>query len=55
MALWNRPFAAGDVISRCTAMPPALSPKMVTLFGSPPKAAMLRFVHSSEAIMSIMP
>ena len=37
IALWNRPFASGDVISVFTEPPPADSPKIVTLLGSPPK------------------
>ena len=51
----TRDFAAGEIISFCTAIPPALSPKMVTFPGSPPNAEIFRFTHSSEAIMSIMP
>lgn len=37
-ALLNSPRASGDVLSMCTDMPPALSPMIVTLFGSPPNA-----------------
>ncbi len=55
IALWNRPRALGDSIRKFTAMPPADSPKMVTLPGSPPKPAMLAFTHFRAAIMSMTP
>ena len=38
-----------------TEMPPALSPKMVTFFGSPPKLAILACTHFSAAIWSMLP
>ena len=41
IAFWNRPFASGEAICALTENDPALSPKMVTLPGSPPNAAML--------------
>jgi hypothetical protein len=55
MALLKRPWAGGATSSRLMEMPPALSPKIVTSPGSPPKAAMLRFTHSRAAIWSIRP
>ena len=50
MARWNNPLAAGETISSSTLAPPADSPKIVTCFGSPPNAAMLRCTHWSAAI-----
>ena len=47
---WKRPFPDGIEIKDCTETPPADSPKMVTLFGSPPNAAILFFTHFSAAI-----
>ena len=47
IALWNRPLADGMAISVETFAPPPDWPKMVTLVGSPPKAAMLSRTHSS--------
>ena len=55
MALWNSPRAAGRPRSVPTLMPPADSPKMVTLAGSPPKAEMLSRTHSRAATWSRMP
>ena len=49
IALWNRPFAIGEIISALTDPPPADSPKIVTFAGSPPNAAALRFTHCSAA------
>jgi hypothetical protein len=40
MARWNSPAAAGTASSVAVMCAPALSPKMVTLSGSPPKLAM---------------
>ena len=40
------PFALGVPMSVPTLMPPADSPKIVTLLGSPPNAAMLSRTHS---------
>ncbi len=54
-ARWNSPLAGGEVISMFTDQPPADSPMIVTLPGSPPKAAMLRRTHSSAATWSIRP
>ena len=45
MALWNRPLDSGEIRWSETLTPPALSPKMVTLLGSPPKLAMLFWTH----------
>ena len=50
MALWNRPLASGDAIRMLTENEPADSPKIVTLPGSPPNAAMFFFTHCSAAI-----
>ena len=50
MALWKSPAASGEAISALTANDPADSPKIVTLPGSPPNAAMLSFTHCSAAI-----
>jgi hypothetical protein len=55
MAFWNSPCASGDAISVLTAKEPALSPKMVTLSGSPPKFLMLALTHWSAATMSSRP
>ena len=40
MALWKRPFAAGDVMSVVTDAPPDDSPNTVTFAESPPNASM---------------
>ena len=45
----------GDPTSAPTMMAPADSPATVTLFGSPPNAAMFRFTHCNAAIASIIP
>jgi hypothetical protein len=55
MARVNSPLACGEPTSAPTMMAPADSPAMVTLFGSPPNAAMLRFTHCSIAMASIIP
>jgi hypothetical protein len=44
------PFALGVPMSVPTLMPPADSPKIVTLLGSPPNAAMLSRTHSSAPV-----
>jgi hypothetical protein len=54
-ALLNRPLACGETIMFRIAMAPALSPKTVTLLGSPPKVAMLAFTHFRPAIWSMLP
>ena len=41
----NSPLASGEAMSALAASEPADSPAIVTLSGSPPKAAMLRFTH----------
>ena len=46
----NRPRASGEVIRYITLSAPADSPAMVTLAGSPPKAAMFSFTHVSARI-----
>ncbi len=51
----NRPLASGEAHSWLTAMPPADSPKIVILLGSPPKAAMLFLIHPKAEIMSSSP
>ena len=40
IARWKRPFATGEPTRPPTMAAPADSPKIVTLFGSPPNAAM---------------
>ena len=46
MARWNRPEAAGETIFAQTLKPPANSPKIVTLWGLPPKAPIFCRTHS---------
>ena len=48
MARRKRPRAAGQPSSAATLKPPADSPKMVTLSGSPPKAAMFSCTQSQR-------
>ncbi|OIQ63555.1 hypothetical protein GALL_549040 [mine drainage metagenome] len=55
MARLKSPLAEGVASRASVLIPPALSPATVTLAGSPPKAAMLRFTHWSAAIWSIRP
>ena len=55
MARWKSPRAAGIVISVVTEMAPADSPKIVTLSGSPPNAAMLSCTQRSAASWSRSP
>ncbi len=55
MARWNNPFAEGIASSVLTFPPPPDWPKIVTLFGSPPKFAMLSRTHSSAATASSIP
>ena len=45
MALLKQALANGEAISALTENDPADSPKMVTLPGSPPKAAILSCTH----------
>ena len=45
IALWKRPLVSGVATSAFTENDPADSPKIVTLPGSPPNAAMLSFTH----------
>ena len=55
IALSNKPSVSGDAICEITFVPPPDSPMIVTLSGSPPKAAMLSRIHSSEALRSSVP
>ena len=55
MALANRPFAAGIVISVCTETAPADSPNSVMLLVFPPNAPILRRTHCSAASWSSNP
>ena len=55
IARWNSPAAAGMPSRTLTLAPPPDSPKIVTLPGSPPKAAMLSRTHSSASTMSSAP
>ena len=55
IAFWNSGRAAGAASSRLTSCDPADSPAMVTLSGSPPNLAMLRWTQRSAAIWSISP
>ncbi|SKV12613.1 Uncharacterised protein [Mycobacteroides abscessus subsp. abscessus] len=52
IARWNKPAADGTASSVFTACDPALSPKIVTLLGSPPKAPMLSCTHCSASTKS---
>ena len=47
--LREEPRESGEAIWALTEIEPADSPKMVTLAGSPPKAAMLRLTQASAA------
>jgi hypothetical protein len=49
IARWKSPRLAGETTCRQTSCEPADSPKIVTLFGSPPNAAMFLRTHSSAA------
>jgi len=55
IALWKRPRALGIASSAPTLIPPALSPKIVTLSGSPPNAAMLSLTQRSAITWSASP
>ncbi len=55
MAFWKSPLFPGIESRARVSPPPADSPNRVTLSGSPPKAAMLRFTHFKAAIWSISP
>ena len=50
IAFANRPRAGGAAIRYMTLSPPADSPAMVTLEGSPPKALMLCWTHCRASI-----
>src|ERR1700691_2088134 len=55
IAFSNSPLACGDATCDSTDRPPADSPKMVTLRGSPPKLTMLRCTQRRAACWSIRP
>ena len=55
MAFSNSPLAVGEAIWSQTLDPPADSPKMVTLRGSPPKAAMFCRTQRMAACWSCTP
>jgi hypothetical protein len=55
MAPWTSPFASGVATMALTEKEPADSPKIVTLPGSPPKAAMFFCTHLSAATWSSSP
>src|SRR5690606_41699705 len=56
MARWKSPPpASGDTSRFSTLCPPADSPVMVTLSGSPPKEAMLSCTHSRARMVSRVP
>ncbi len=55
IALWNRPAALGIAMTVDTLPPPPDWPKIVTLPGSPPNAAMLSRTQRSAATRSSMP
>src|SRR6185437_11212253 len=50
IACLNKPFERGDAINALTDIDPADSPKIVTLAGSPPNAAIFLRTHSRAAI-----
>src|SRR5579862_6543714 len=55
IAFANSPLACGEATCDRVDRPPADSPKMVTLRGSPPKPAMFRCTQRSAACWSIRP
>lgn len=55
MARWKSPRERGLSIRNWTEAPPALSPKMVTLSGSPPKVATFRLTHRNASTWSRKP
>ena len=55
MARWKSPRAPGETIWARTDRPPADWPAMVTLRGSPPNRAMLRWTQRRAACWSIRP
>ena len=52
MTFWNKPLADGQDIKAKTLAPPALSPLIVILFGSPPKEAIFSLIHFKAIISS---
>ena len=55
IALWKSPLDLSVTSKEKTLCPPADSPKIVTLSGSPPKRAIFSFTQWSAAIMSKVP
>src|SRR5579859_3431523 len=55
MALLKSPAAGGEIRLAHTSMPPADSPPIVTLSGSPPKAWILALTQRMAACWSINP
>jgi hypothetical protein len=55
ITFWKSPRASGAAISALTENDPALSPKIVTFLGSPPKFAMFACTQRNAAAMSIRP
>src|SRR4051812_14926078 len=60
VALWitdraKSPAAVGEAVSQHTEVAPADCPAIVTRFGSPPNAAMLRLTQRSASILSSSP
>ena len=49
------PLLAGDSMWKCVLAPPALKPKIVTLFGFPPNCAILSRTQRSAATWSFIP
>lgn len=49
------PALSGDSICKCTLVPPALCPKIVTQLGFPPNAAMLFWTQCRAATWSFSP
>ena len=55
IALWNRPFERGDTKSAATENPPADSPNIVILDGSPPKFSIFSLTQCKALIWSSKP
>src|SRR4030042_6053429 len=55
IAFWKSPLAKGEVINQRVFEPPPECPKIVTLCGLPPKAAVFLFTHFKAAIRSSWP
>lgn len=52
---WHSPRDSGDRVCMCADTAPALSPKMVTRLGSPPKTVMLSRTQRSAMDWSLRP